>query len=164
MNPLVLFAVFKYFLSGCGCLFIFYRVFTDKNLNTVYQFINFPCYVSWSEPQWAHSQFVAYLCPTLCDPIDSSLPGSSVHGIFQARILEWVAISFSRRSSPPRNQMGFLHCRHILYQLIHQGSFNLFIFLEKNTLGSKSVVFCYDYSALCCVYCSCMWYILLFGY
>jgi len=34
-------------------------------------------------------------CPTLCDPIDSSLPGSSVPGILQARILEWVAISFS---------------------------------------------------------------------
>ena len=34
-------------------------------------------------------------CPTLCDPIDGSLPGSSVHGIFQARTLEWVAISFS---------------------------------------------------------------------
>ena len=35
------------------------------------------------------------LCPTLCDPIDGSLPGSSVHGIFQSRIPEWVAISFS---------------------------------------------------------------------
>ena len=39
-----------------------------------------------------------------CDPIDCSLPGSSVHGISQARILELVAISFSRRSSRPRNQ------------------------------------------------------------
>ena len=36
---------------------------------------------------------VAQLCPTLCDPMDCSLPGSYVHGIFQARILEWVAIS-----------------------------------------------------------------------
>ena len=34
-------------------------------------------------------------CPTLCDPIDGSPPGSSVHGIFQARVLEWGAISFS---------------------------------------------------------------------
>ena len=40
-------------------------------------------------------------CPTLCDPLDCNLPGSSVHGIFQARILEWVAISYSRGSSPP---------------------------------------------------------------
>ena len=46
---------------------------------------------------------VAQSCPTLCDPTDCSLPGSSVHGIFQARILEWVAISFSRRSSQPRD-------------------------------------------------------------
>ena len=39
---------------------------------------------------------VAQLCPTLCDPMGCSLPGSSVHGILQARILEWVAISFSK--------------------------------------------------------------------
>ena len=42
---------------------------------------------------------VTPLCLTLCDPMDHSLPGSSVHGIFQARILEWVAVSFSRGSS-----------------------------------------------------------------
>ena len=38
----------------------------------------------------------------LCDPIDCSLPGTSIHGIFQARVLEWVALSFSRGSSQPR--------------------------------------------------------------
>ena len=42
---------------------------------------------------------VAQLCPTLCNPMDCSLPGSSIHGIFQARVLEWVIISFSRGSS-----------------------------------------------------------------
>ena len=47
---------------------------------------------------------VAQLCPTLCNPMDCNLPGSPVHGIFQARVLEWVAISFSRRSSQPRDQ------------------------------------------------------------
>ena len=47
---------------------------------------------------------VAQSCLTLCDPMDCSLPGLSVHGVFQARILEWVAISFSRGSSPPRDQ------------------------------------------------------------
>ena len=46
---------------------------------------------------------VAQFCPNLCDPIDCSPPGSSVHGILQARILEWVAISFCRGSSLPRN-------------------------------------------------------------
>ena len=47
---------------------------------------------------------VAQWCPTLCDPMDCSLPGSSVHGILWARILVWVAISFSRRFSLPRDR------------------------------------------------------------
>ena len=46
---------------------------------------------------------VAQLCLTLCDSMDCSLPGSSIHGIFQARVLEWVAISFSRGSFRPRD-------------------------------------------------------------
>ena len=48
---------------------------------------------------------VTQLYPTLCDPMDCSLPGSFIHGIFQARILEWVAISFSRGSSQPRGRI-----------------------------------------------------------
>ena len=47
---------------------------------------------------------IAQSCPTLCDHMDCSLSGSSVHGIFQARVLEWIAISFSRGSSRPRNR------------------------------------------------------------
>ena len=47
---------------------------------------------------------VAQSCPTLCDPMDCCLPGSSVHGILPARILEWVAIPFSRGSSQPRDR------------------------------------------------------------
>ena len=46
---------------------------------------------------------VTQACPTLCDPMDCGLPGSSVHGIVQARILEWVAISFSKGSSQCRD-------------------------------------------------------------
>ena len=49
--------------------------------------------------QW---KLVAQSCLTLCNPVDYSLPGSSVHRILQARVLEWVAISFSRGSSQPR--------------------------------------------------------------
>ena len=48
---------------------------------------------------------VAQSCLTLCNPVDCSLPGSSVHGILQARILEGVAVSFSRGSSRPRDRM-----------------------------------------------------------
>ena len=47
---------------------------------------------------------VAQSCPTLCDSMDCSPPGSSIHGIYQARILEWVDISFSRGSSWPRDR------------------------------------------------------------
>ena len=52
--------------------------------------------MKWSE--------VAQSCPTLCNPVDCSPSSSSVHGILQARILEWVAISFSRGPSWPRDQ------------------------------------------------------------
>ena len=48
----------------------------------------------------------AQSCPTLCDPMDCSPPGSSVHGILQARILEWVAISFSRDLPNPEIKPG----------------------------------------------------------
>ena len=47
---------------------------------------------------------VAQSCLTFCDPTDCSTPGFSVHGILQARILEWVAIPFSRGSSQPRDR------------------------------------------------------------
>ena len=52
--------------------------------------------MKWSE--------FAQSCPTLCNPMDCSLSGSSVHGIFQARVLEWIAIFFSRGSPWPRNR------------------------------------------------------------
>ena len=47
--------------------------------------------------QCGQKTWVAQLCLTLCDPMDCILPGSSVHGILQVRILEWVAISFSQK-------------------------------------------------------------------
>ena len=66
---------------------------------------------------------VAQSCLTLCDPMDCSLPGSSVYGIFQARVLEWVAISFSRGSFPSQgSKLGLPQYRQTLYCLSHQGS------------------------------------------
>ena len=50
------------------------------------------------------SVWVAQSCPTLCDPMGCSQPGSSVHGILQARIMEWIATPFSRGSSRPRDR------------------------------------------------------------
>ena len=59
--------------------------------------------------------------PTLCDTVDLSLPGSSVHGILQAKILEWVAMPSSRGSSPLRDQTGlfYVSCidKWVLYHL-----------------------------------------------
>ena len=66
--------------------------------------------VEWVEDKYAiltsckSESEVTQSCPTLCDPMDCSLLDSSVHGIFQARILEWVPSSFSRGSSKPRDQ------------------------------------------------------------
>ena len=66
---------------------------------------------------------VTHSCPTLCDPVDCSPPGSSVHWIPQAGILEGIAFPFSRGSSPPRDQTR-VSCigRRFLYHLSHQGS------------------------------------------
>ena len=66
---------------------------------------------------------IAQSCLTPCDPMDCSLSGSSVHGIFQARVLEWIAISFSRGSSQTRkqNRVSCIAGRGF-YRLSHQGS------------------------------------------
>ena len=65
----------------------------------------------------------AKLCLTLCNPMDGSPLDSSIHGVFQARILKWVAISFSRRSSGPRDQncVSWVFCigRQIHYHCPH---------------------------------------------
>ena len=67
-------------------------------------------------------------CLMLCNPVDSSPAGSSVHGILQARILEWVTIFPTQGSNP-----DLLHCRQILYCLSHHRSLGL-----KNELGGTN--------------------------
>ena len=65
-------------------------------------------------------------CPTLCNPMDCSPPGSSVHGILQASTTGWVATASSRGSPPPRDetQVSCMSCsgRRALFQLSHQGN------------------------------------------
>ena len=68
-------------------------------------------------------------CLTLCDPMDCSLPGSSVHGILQARILERVAIPFSRDLLDPGIEPRSPVFRQILYHLNHQRSPYLYLYL-----------------------------------
>ena len=62
-----------------------------------------PIYFSIPNPMWSEV-LVTQLCPTLCDPMDRSTPSSSVCRVFQTRILQWVAILFSRGSFWPRDQ------------------------------------------------------------
>ena len=91
-------------------LILFFHMWFSSFLNTVY-WIN---YLLLKEYSWLPCgtlidpllllYLVAQLCLTLCDPVNCSLPGSTVHGIFQARILEWIAISFCGVSSWPRDQ------------------------------------------------------------
>ena len=75
------------------------------------------------EPSYTVVCLIAQSCLTLCDPMDCSPPGSSVHGILQVRILEWVARLSPRGIFPmQRPNSGLPHCRWILYQQSHQGS------------------------------------------
>ena len=78
---------------------------------------------------------VTQLCSALCNSMDCSPPGPSVHGIFQARILEQVTISFSTgiiltQGSNPSLQC-LLHCRWVLYQLSHEGSPHMLLYMYK---------------------------------
>ena len=65
---------------------------------------HWPCSLGPNTHKVKVKVLVTQSCPTLCDPIDGSLPGPSGHGIFQARIPAWVAIFFSRGSSQPRDR------------------------------------------------------------
>ena len=62
---------------------------------------------------------VSQSCPTLRDPMDCSLPDSSVHGIFQARVLEWVAIAFSWESTAVFAETQICPPLEVLFQYLH---------------------------------------------
>ena len=74
-------------------------------------------------------------CVRLCDTMDCSLPGSSIHGIFQARVLQWVAIYFSRESSWPRDWTWFSHIaeRRFTIWATREAYYVYLNFLEKLT-------------------------------
>ena len=90
---------------------------------------------------------VAQSCPTLCDPMDCSLPSSSVHGIFHAIVLEWIAISFSRGSSWLRDRTQVSHIVNRCFtvwatnwQLLMEILFNLFYFYKDGCLGVRCLI------------------------
>ena len=115
----------SFFFFG-GILNISLNINTNLNINVLYN-LKVLALVRLSE--------VTQSCLTLCDPMNCSLPGSLVHGIFQARILEWVTICFSRVSSQPRDRtLGLLHRGQMLYHLSHQGSPNINVLYNLKVL------------------------------
>ena len=70
-------------------------------ISSLTSFLAQTLHLPWSEVKWSD---VAQSCPTLCDLMNCRLPDFSIHGIFQAIVLEWIAISFSRGSSQPRDR------------------------------------------------------------
>ena len=75
----------------------------------------------------SESGSVVSSCPTLCDPMDCSPPGSSVHEILQARMLASIH-SFLQGIFPPQgSNLDFLHCRQIIYHLSHQGGPSIYM-------------------------------------
>ena len=94
-------------LEWVGCHLLLHGIFPTQGLN-----VSFPCScigrqilnhsATWEAP--IRQVLAILLCLILCSPMECTPPDSSVHGILQARILEWVAISFPRGSSQPRNR------------------------------------------------------------
>ena len=94
-----------FFLYGVFCVYKHFpgsHVSTDSQLHCLRNISNQGASHHWNK--WKSESEVAQLCPTLCNPMEGSLSGSAIHGIFHARILEWAAISFSRGSSQPRDR------------------------------------------------------------
>ena len=79
------------------------------------------------------SELTIQLCLTLCDPMDGSLPGSSVHGILQARILEWLAIPFSKGSSWPRGRTRVLCIAGRFFTVWAKGKIKCSKYLRRGT-------------------------------
>ena len=122
--------------TGVGRHFLLQRIFLIQGSNPSLLHCRQTLYRLSYKGSLSESE-VAQSRVTLCDPMDCSLPGSSICGIFQARIVEWVAISFSRRSSWPRDWTWFSCIASRLFTVwattVFEG-LSLMIFLSFNSL------------------------------
>ena len=91
--PYGLFPILSFFLLFCSSIVSFFKI----------NFWEASFWNPWTQGGQRAMCMHPQLCPTLCDPMDHSLPGSSLHGGLQVRMLEWVAITYSRESSWPRD-------------------------------------------------------------
>ena len=119
--------------QSVGCLLVFVYDFFGLGLIFLFLVIKAYClpkvkvnYLFWEWENEVIQSCLTLQSPMNCLPTPSSPPGSSIHGIFQARILEWVTISFSKGSSGPRDgthcRQTLPHSRQTLYHLSHQGT------------------------------------------
>ena len=117
--------------SRVGCHFLLQGIFPTQELNLHLLYCR--CFTlpleSSGKPHIDFSS-VAQSCLTLFHPVDCSAPGFSVHRISQARIVEWVAISFSRRSRPWNGTPISFTGWQILYHMSHQGSLTNSVYMS----------------------------------
>ena len=105
---------YSYPLKPCN---VRYEVILTLKMRTLKQDQDGKVGRSWTHLLLFYCCLLTHSCIWLCSPVHCSPPGSSVHGIFQARIVEWVAISFSRGSSQPRDWTCISYTgRQILYR------------------------------------------------
>ena len=126
-------------LHSAGCLVVPHYGFNFHSPNEKWNWVPFHIFISYLDILSCKVKvevLAAQSFPTLCNPMDCSPPSSSVHGILQARMMEWVAIFFCRGSSWSWN-LGLLRCRQILYWLKHQVYSNL-LYIFKILLLSFS--------------------------
>ena len=102
--------------------------------------INLWTHVLWGEVRWGE---VSQSCPTLCDPVDCNLLGCSVHGILQARIMEWIAISFSRGSSRPRDRTWVSRTGGTRFNCLLLNHFCIFWIVLKQSRHITSPTYCF---------------------
>ena len=117
----------EYKYNVCVCMPIMNSLSIHLWLDTYVTSISWLLTTAVNISEWSE---VIQSCPTLCNPMGCSLPGSSVHGIFQARILEWVAISFCRESSWSRGRTWVSHIvgRRFTIWATRQAHRNTYIF------------------------------------
>ena len=101
------------------------------------------CPFHYRESERKKESEVSWSCPTLCDPMDCSLSRSFVHGIFQARVLEWDAISFSRGSSQPRDGTWVSHIvgrRFTIWATVRSWSCFCWLYRTFPSLAAKNII------------------------
>ena len=101
-----------------------------------------PLYNQFRTNSVMHACMHAQLCLTLCNPKDCSLPGSSVHGIFWARILEWVAIPFSRGSSSLRDWTWVSCIAGGFFTICRRAQQPILFFLPGESHGQRNLTGC----------------------